>query len=247
MREFRTEGWGEFETPGAAAAGVARLFGTLAAEALRQRGRFVVALAGGKSFLPSYRILSEPAPSAADVWPRTHVFFGDERCVPDGHPDRNDASVQQALLRHVPVPPENIHRVPATSEDAAERYEAEIRRVAGHPGEPVPSFDLILLGLGPDGHTAALFPGHPAVEEARRLVVRVEGAPKRPASRISFTIPLINAARCVVFLVTGANKAEAYFAARAGQRNVPAGRVNPLFGQLLFLADRDASSVWRST
>jgi len=246
MRDFRGDGFGEFETPAAAAAGAARLFGALAGEALRQRGRFVVALAGGASFLPCYRILSEPAPPLAETWPRTHVFFGDERCVPDGHPDRNDAAAEQALLRHVPVRPANVHRVSATSEDAAERYEAEIRLVAGHPGEPVPSFDLILLGLGPDGHTASLFPGHPAVEETRRLVVRVDGAPKRPSSRISFTLPLINASRCVVFLVTGADKAEAYFAARAGQQNVPAGRVNPLFGQLLFLADRDAASVWRS-
>lgn len=240
------EGFGEFETPGAAAAGAARLFGALAAEALRQRGRFVVALAGGTSFLACYRILSEPSAAAAETWGRTHVFFGDERCVPQRHPDRNDAAVEEALLRHVPVRPENVHRVAATAEDAAERYEAEIRRVVGHPGEPVPSFDLVFLGLGPDGHTASLFPGHPAVEETRRLVVRVDGAPKRPPSRVSFTLPLLNAARCVAFLVTGADKAEAYFAARAGQRNVPAGRVNPLFGQLLFLSDREAAAIWRS-
>ena len=246
MREFRAETFGEFETPAAAAAGAARLFGALAGEAFRQRGRFVVALAGGTSFLPCYRILSEPAPSAIEVWRGTHVFFGDERCVPDGHPERNDGAVERALLRHVPVRQENVHRVSATAEEAADRYEDEIRRVAGHPGEPVPSLDLVLLGLGPDGHTASLFPGHPSVEESRRLVVRVDGAPKRPSSRISVTLPLIIAARCVVFLATGAGKAEAYFAARAGQRNVPAGRVNPLFGQLFFVADRAAASVWRS-
>lgn len=247
MREFRMDGVGEYETPGAAAAAAARLFAALAVEALRQRGRFAVALAGGRSYVPCYRILSEPSAVAAGTWGRTHVFFGDERCVPDGHPDRNDAAVEAALLRHVPVPPANVHRVAATSEDAAERYEAEIRRVVGHPGEPVPSFDLVFLGLGPDGHTASLFPNHPAVEEAHRLVVRVDGAPKRPPSRVSVTLPLLNAARCVAFLATGADKAEAYFAARAGQRNVPSGRVNPLFGQLLFFSDRAAAAIWRST
>ncbi len=245
MREFRTGGFSEFETPGAAAAGAARLFSTLAGEAIRQRGRFIVALAGGTSFLACYRLLAEPAPSAAGSWERTIVFFGDERCVPEGHPDRNDVAADGALLRHVRIPAENVHGVAATAEDAAERYEAAIRRVVGHPGEAVPSFDLVLLGLGPDGHTASLFPGHSAADEEKRLVVRVDGAPKRPSSRISVTLPLINAARCVTFLVTGADKAEAFFAAMAGQRNVPAGRVNPLFGQLVFLTDRDAASIWR--
>jgi 6-phosphogluconolactonase len=245
MREFRTGAFSEFETPGAAAAGAARLFSTLAGEAIRQRGRFLVALAGGTSFLVCYRLLSGPTPSLVGSWERTVVFFGDERCVPEGHPDRNDAAADGALLRHVPIPSGNVHRVDATAEDAAERYEAAIRRVVGRPGEAIPSFDLVLLGLGPDGHTASLFPGHPAVDEEQRLVVRVDGAPKRPASRITVTLPLINAARCVAFLVTGPEKAEAFFAAMAGQRNVPAGRVNPLFGQLLFLADRDAASIWR--
>jgi 6-phosphogluconolactonase len=251
VREFRTSGLGEFENPDMAARAAAELFVRLADEAIRQRGGFFVALAGGTSFQKCLRLLAEPQVSSKVDWTKVVVFFGDERCVAEGHPDRNDAAADATLLRHVSIPPGNVRRVDAMAADAAERYEAEIRRVVsarreGAPPERVPSFDLIFLGLGPDGHTASLFPGHPSLDEEERLVLKITGSPKPPPSRITFTFPLLNAARCVAFLVTGADRAEAFFAAMLGQRNVPAGLVNPLFGKLVFLADREAATVWRA-
>ncbi len=252
VRELRSRGFGEFESAEGAARAAAELFATLGAEAVRQRGGFYVALAGGTSFRTCHRILAEGGLSPPVDWPRVHVFFGDERCVPEGHPERNDRAASEALLTRVAIPPRNVHRVEALAPDGAGRYEEEVRRVVGArrdgaPPERVPSFDLVFLGLGPDGHTASLFPGHPAVDEEERLVLKVSGVPKPPPSRVTFTLPLLNAARCVAFLVTGPDKAEALFAAMGGQRNVPAGRVDPLFGRLLFLADREAGAVWRAS
>lgn len=251
FRDHRTAAFSEFESADLAARAAADLFVRLAAEALRQRDVFCVALAGGASFRACHRLLAEPLFASKVDWEKVEVFFGDERCVPAGRPGRNDAAAEAELLSRVPVPRGNVHRIDAAAPDAAERYEAKIRKVVGRrreggTAERIPSFDLIFLGLGPDGHTASLFPGHRSLEEEERLVLRVTGSPKPPPSRVTFTLPLINAARCVVFLVTGTDKAEAYFAARAGQRNVPAGHVRPLFGSLHFLADRAATAVWRS-
>ncbi len=252
LRELRNKGFGEFQSPEGAARAAAELFAKLGAEAVRQRGGFFVALAGGSSYRTCHRLLAEGSLSPPVDWPRVHVFFGDERCVPEGHPERNDRAASETLLARVAIPPGNIHRVEAMAPDGAERYEAEIRRVVGArrdgaPAERVPSFDLVFLGLGPDGHTASLFPGHPSVDEEERLVLKVSGAPKPPPSRVTVTLPLLNAARCVAFLVTGRDKAEALFAAMIGQRTIPAGRVTPLFGSLLFLADREAAAVWRAS
>ena len=174
----------------------------------------------------------------------THVFWGDERCVPEGHPDRNDEAALDALLRKVPIPTKNIHRVAATEPDAAERYEKDLLGAFSLSLEESlsspPRFDLILLGMGPDGHTASLFPGHPAVEEKTRLVVRVDGAPKPPPARVTFTLPLINAARHVAFLVAGKDKNAALRRVLNGDPALPAARVAPRDGTLAFLADAAA-------
>ncbi len=230
------------------------LFVTLAAKAVAERGKFFCSLSGGKTPLAGYRVLAAPAISSKVDWPRVHVFWGDERCVPEGHPDRNDGAALEALLRKVPLPSENIHRVPATEPDAAERYESDLRGAFSSLSLPrresslsslssfseVPRFDLILLGLGQDGHTASLFPGFPAVEEKTRLVVRVDGAPKPPPGRITFTLPLLNAARHVVFLVTGKDKNAALRRVLNGDPTLPAARVLPRDGTLSFLADAAA-------
>jgi 6-phosphogluconolactonase len=223
------------------------LFVTLAAKAVAERGRFFCSLAGGTTPLNCYRILAAPQISSKVNWERTHVFWGDERCVPEGDKDRNDEAALDALLRKVPLPSKNIHRVPASEADGAQRYESELRRVfSSLPLEEspvssdVPRFDLILLGMGPDGHTASLFPGHPAVEEKTRLVVRVDGAPKPPPARVTFTLPLINAARCVAFLVTGRDKNTALRRVLNGDAALPAARVAPRDGTLAFLADAAA-------
>lgn len=230
------------------------LFVTLAAKAVAERGVFFCSLAGGTTPLSCYRILAAPLISSKVDWGRVHVFWSDERCVPEGHPDRNDEAALDALLRKVPIPSKNIHRIAATEPDAAERYEAElIGTFAEIPGpsrslplkespvsSDVPRFDLILLGMGPDGHTASLFPGHPAVEERTRLVVRVDGAPKPPPSRVTFTLPLINAARHVAFLVTGKDKNAALRRVLNGDPALPAARVAPRDGTLVFLSDAAA-------
>lgn len=223
------------------------LFVTLAAKAVAERGNFFCSLAGGTTPLNCYRILAAPMVSSKVDWGKVHVFWGDERCVPEGHPDRNDEAALDALLRHVPIPSKNIHRVAATEPDAAERYESDLRGVfsslpleESSVSSDIPRFDLILLGMGPDGHTASLFPGHPAVEEKTRLVVRVDGAPKPPPSRVTFTLPLLNAARQVAFLVTGRDKNAALRRVLNGDPALPAARVAPRDGTLAFLADAAA-------
>lgn len=239
-----------FATPEDVADAAVFLFVTLAAKAVAERGVFFCSLAGGTTPLSGYRILAASAISSKVNWERTHVFWGDERCVPEGQPDRNDEAALDALLRRVNIPSKNIHRVAATEPDAAERYESDLLG-AFSPSLPlkesslssssdIPRFDLILLGLGADGHTASLFPGHPAVEEKTRLVVRVDGAPKPPPARVTFTLPLINAARHVVFLVTGKDKNAALRRVLNGDPSLPAARVAPRDGTLVFLADAAA-------
>ncbi|MGA7991774.1 MAG: 6-phosphogluconolactonase [Thermoanaerobaculia bacterium] len=226
------------------------LFVTLAAKAVAERGEFFCSLAGGTTPLSSYRILAAPLISSKVNWEKVHVFWGDERCVPEGDKGRNDQAALDVLLRRVPLPSKNIHRIPATEPDAAQLYETDLLRTFSSslslPLEEysvsldIPRFDLILLGMGPDGHTASLFPGHPAVEEKTRLVVRVEGAPKPPSSRVTFTLPLINAARHVAFLVTGKDKNAAFRRVLNGDPALPAARVAPRDGMLVFLADAPA-------
>jgi 6-phosphogluconolactonase len=220
------------------------LFVTLAAKAVAERGIFFCSLAGGTTPLSSYRILAAPLISSKVNWGKTHVFWGDERCAPEGSKDRNDEAALDVLLRKVPIPSKNIHRVAATESDAAERYEKDLLGAFSLSLEEAlsspPRFDLILLGMGPDGHTASLFPGHPAVEEKARLVVRVDGAPKPPPARVTFTLPLINAARHVAFLVTGADKNAALRRVLNGDPALPAARVVPRDGTLVFLSDAAA-------
>jgi 6-phosphogluconolactonase len=220
------------------------LFVTLAAKAVAERGIFFCSLAGGTTPLSSYRILAAPLISSKVNWGKTHVFWGDERCAPEGSKDRNDEAALDVLLRKVPIPSKNIHRVAATESDAAERYEKDLLGAFSLSLEEAlsspPRFDLILLGMGPDGHTASLFPGHPAVEEKARLVVRVDGAPKPPPARVTFTLPLINAARHVAFLVTGADKNAALRRVLNGDPALPAARVVPREGTLVFLSDAAA-------
>ena len=204
-----------FATADDVADAAAFLFVNLAAQAVRDRGAFYVALAGGATHLSCYRLLSAPLISSRVDWEKTQVFFGDERCVPEGHPDRNDDAAAAALLNHVSLPGKNIHRIPATERDGAERYESEIRGAfsifSPSSDKGIPRFDLVFLGMGPDGHTASLFPGRASLEETQRLVLRVDDSPKPPGppSRVTFTLPLVNAARHVALLVTGKEKAAA--------------------------------------
>jgi len=232
-----------FGTADDVANAAAFLFVNLAAQAVAERGRFFVSLAGGTTPLACYRLLAAPLIASKVNWEATHVFFGDERRVPAGHPDRNDEAAFDTLLRHVPIPSKNVHRVPVDEPDAAERYESDVRGAfsifSPSSSKGIPRFDLVFLGLGPDGHTASLFPGHSSLEEMQRLVLRVDDSPKPPPSRVTFTLPLLNAAHHVALLVTGKDKAPALARVLADDEALPATRVRP-DGTLAILADSAA-------
>jgi 6-phosphogluconolactonase len=216
-----------------------------AGEAVAARGAFTLVLSGGSTPRALYSLLADPAGAFAAwmPWGRTQVFFGDERHVPPGHPDSNFRMVREALLAHVPIPAENVHRIRGELPDAAEAaaaYQRELEAVLG--GAPV--LDVVLLGLGEDGHTASLFPGSPALDERERWVA-APWVERLGAFRVTLTLPLLERAREVVFLVAGAAKAAALRSALRGAdagEAVPAARVRPRDGRLLWLADRAAAA-----
>jgi 6-phosphogluconolactonase len=203
--------------------------------AIRARGAFRIALSGGAT----PRALYERLAAAAGVeWSRWHVFFGDERCVPPHHADSNAGMVCEALLDRVPIPSRQVHRMRGEAEPVAAAAEYE-RTLLEHFGGP-PRFDLVLLGLGADGHTASLFPGSSALAERERAVVATFVESLR-AWRITLTQRAIAGARCAIFLVTGADKAVA-LAEALRERRSPAGEVALDDGEILWLADRAAAS-----
>jgi len=200
-----------YPDPAALALAAARHFVRAATAAVAERGLFTVALAGGSTPAGLYRLLAEPAWAAQVDWGRTLVFFGDERCVPPDHPWSNYRAARETLLQAVPLPPGNIYRMAGELPpvDAAAAYASALRRAFGLRGAGRPIFDLILLGMGDDGHTASLFPGMPALAERRRLVAAtdVPGYVQPAVARITLTFPVLNAAHHVLFLVAGASKA----------------------------------------
>lgn len=196
--------------------------------AMRRRGRFVVALSGGSTPRAVCPLLVVPPRVRQLDWSRVEFFFGDERAVPPDHPDSNYRLAREALLDYLPgLRTENVHRMPADTPDmdsAARAYEDELRSVIGsHDGRP-PVFDLIWLGMGADGHTASLFPGSAALGERRRWVV-ANWAPSIEAWRMTLTFGVLNAAREAMFVVTGGEKADAVRAIRNDEADLPAGRV----------------------
>jgi len=192
----------------------ARLVVELAQRRVKDNGRFTLVLSGGHTPRLLYENLSLPLFSGSMPWSKTHVFWGDERCVPKESRESNYAMARDALLMKVPLPIENVYRMPGeigSPEEAASEYERTLRDFFIVPESPevgpFPSFDLILLGMGADGHTASLFPGDPAVDEHKRWVASVPGlAAKPPVPRITLTLPVINQAKYVLFLVTGDGK-----------------------------------------
>ena len=217
-----------------------------ARNAIRRRGRFVLALSGGSTPRLVYPLLaSRPRVDLVD-WSRVEFFWGDERGVPADHPDSNFGLARALLLDHLPrVRADAIHPMPADAadpEDAAARHEAELGRILGvRPGSARrPRFDLVWLGMGPDGHTASLFPGARSLTERQRWVMPAT-APKAfvVARRMTFTLPLINAARTALFVVAGVDKAEAVRAVRSGSSELPAARVRA--GSTVWLLDAAAA------
>lgn len=231
----------------ALAARAADLFAQAAQEAAAARGRFAVALSGGASPQPFYRLLARQQFTQKVPWRRVHLYWGDERCVPPDDQASNYGAAERLFIRHVPVLPENVHRVRGEegAERAAEAYEKELRALAARerPVSELPVFDLVLLGLGTDGHTASLFPHSPALDEVERLAVATEAPDGSP--RVTVTFPVIGAARRVWFLVSGADKAGMVAEVLEGLRvpkAVPAQAVAPVKGSLTWLLDEAAAS-----
>jgi 6-phosphogluconolactonase len=199
-----------------------------AVTAIEERDVFRVALSGGGTPKTVYPMLLEPHRRDAVDWSRVEFFWGDERTVPPDDPESNFGVAYEMLISQLPnVRPERIHRMPADAPDldaAARDYEREMRLAFDAPADAHPAFDLVWLGMGPDGHTASLFPGSTAITEEDRSVVAT-WAPYPKAWRMTLTFPVLDAARRVAFAVEGANKADAVRAVRAGGSGLPAERV----------------------
>lgn len=219
---------------------------TLAWSAITARGRFSIGLSGGSTPRALFEMLAQ-APYAPRLdWGRVHVFWGDERCVPPDHPDSNYRMAYEALLKHVPVPGENVYRMRGELDpaEAAGDYERVLRRFFG---DQKPRFDLLLQGMGDDGHTASLFPGTMALRERNRWVIP-NYVPKLDAWRITLTVTAINAARGVIFMVSGARKAQALHDVLEGPHQpdtLPSQFVAPADAQVAWMVDEAAASLLR--
>lgn len=205
--------------------------------------RFAIALAGGTTPRTLYVLLATPPWRERFDWGAWEVFFGDERAVPPDHPQSNYRLVAETLLAGVAIPSQQVHRMPADWPDleaAADAYADLLASRLPEGPNRAPRLDVVLLGLGEDGHTASLFPGTPALEVRDRFVVPGE-APVEPRRRLTVTYPTLDAAAAIAFLVTGANKGPALRATAAG--TTPAARVRPIDGELRWFLDEAAAEA----
>ncbi|HEV2397563.1 MAG TPA: 6-phosphogluconolactonase [Candidatus Sulfotelmatobacter sp.] len=220
-------------------------------DAVQARGKFTIALSGGSTPKSLYTLLATNARTTLP-WDRMFFFWSDERHVPPDDPESNYHTAHEAMLSKIPVPPANIFRFPAENPDAsaaADAYEKAIRKFFEMPADGVPRFDFILLGMGPDGHTASLFPNTAGLKEKSRLVI-ANWVEKLKTHRLSFTLPLINAARCVAFLVSGMDKGPALKSVLEGNdpgEQYPAKLVQPKDGKLIWFLDRAVASSLSSS
>jgi 6-phosphogluconolactonase len=226
-------------------AGAARRIAAVLAQAVEERGVATMALAGGSTPSRLYRLLAAPPYDRAVPWSRVRLFLGDERCVPADHPDSNERMVRESLLANLPAQPA-FHPMPGGHPDpaaAAGLYADRLVREVPADGGPLPRMDLVLLGMGDDGHTASLFP-HTDILDEERLVAAVY-VPRLDAWRLSLTLPVLNAARHVLFLVTGAAKAAtlARVLADGPRRGMPASLVRPGAGEVEWHVDREAAAL----
>jgi 6-phosphogluconolactonase len=222
-------------------------FAARASAAVRADGRFTVALSGGSTPRNLYSLLaSGSVPSIP--WDKIYFFWGDERRVPPEHRDSNYRMAYDAMLSKVPVPTENIFRIRGEEKDAglaAASYEQDLQRFFGLKPGDLPRFDLVLLGLGPEGHIASLFPDSTALDETRRLVV-ANWVEKFKTYRITLTLPVLNHAACVMFLVSGPDKASIVKQIfESPNAHLPAQEVHPKDGELLWLMDQSAAGDLR--
>jgi 6-phosphogluconolactonase len=232
-----------FDSPQALFDGAADEFAARAHRAIASSGRFTVSLSGGSTPKALYSELAGPK-FASLPWNKIFFFWGDERHVPPSSLDSNYRMVNNALLSKVPVPPENIFRVRAEQKDAdavAQEYEKVVSEFFQLKPGQFPRFDLVLLGLGPDGHTASLFPGSKGLKETQRIFIanRVE---RMDTDRLTFTYPVLNAAACDMFLVSGEGKKEKIRQILEEHQDFPATKVDPKNGELLWFVDAAAAA-----
>jgi len=221
----------------------AELFVSVAIRAATARGRFTIALSGGATPYGTYQLLAQLPYRDQVPWQKVHVFWGDERCVPEDDPRSNSGRARRTFFDLVPIPASQVHPIrcgPEPRADAA-RYESVLRAFFS---DGRPRFDLVFLGLGENGHTLSLFPGAPVLEEDDRWVAEVYIA-EEDQYRISLTAPAVNQASLVVFLVSGATKARVLHRVLKGPREpllLPAQLIDPVAGELRWMVDRDAAS-----
>jgi len=223
----------------------ARRFAELAEVFKKDTGRFTVALSGGSTPKAMFQILAEKPFAGMLPWRSIYFFWGDERCVPPDHPDSNYRMAWETLLSKVPVPAENIFRIPAEDEDHQRAADSYCETLQKFFAEEWPHFDLFFLGMGPDGHTASLFPGTEALKAHDRIATP-NYVEKFQSWRITLTADAINKARNIIFLVAGQDKAPALREVITGPRNpelYPSQLIEPYYGTLLWLIDEPAASL----
>lgn len=236
-----------YASPGEVALAGALMFRETAKESLEKQGRFLVALSGGSTPKGMFGILAQPPFQDAFDWAKCHLFWSDERSVPPDHADSNFKMAYDHLLTKVPIQHDQVHRMKGEAGDlgqAAREYQETIARVLGNTQGPAspPAFDLIYLGMGGDGHTASLFPHTTALKETQAWVVS-NVVPKLNTTRLTFTYPLINSARKVVFLAAGKDKASPLARVLEGPpdcENYPSQGVQTVNGIVYWLIDQDA-------
>lgn len=232
------------ENPRELAHRAARHIADAAAAAVSERGRFSLCLSGGDTPVDTYSVLGSELRESVP-WPAVHVFWGDERCIPLDRPDSHFTLASRLLLSRVPIPPENIHRPRGEAADpaaAAIEYEAVLREWFGHP-DHLPTFDLVLLGMGEDGHVASLFPGTDGWAERERWVVDHHVVKRgERVRRLTLTMPVLTAAREVMLLVSGELKAEMLSAVLRGDADVPARELNAAAADVYWMVDARAAA-----
>jgi 6-phosphogluconolactonase len=235
-----------FSNNGELSRAAADLFASSAREAVSANGRFICALSGGGTPRGMYTLLAKPPYSETLPWEDMFFFWGDERCVPPDDPESSYNQARETWLGHVPVLEENIFRIKGElgPQTAAEDYAIQLKSVADD-GLDWPEFDFVLMGLGADGHTASLFPGSDETHDVATVAVTAHYQ-DRPANRVSLTPDVFNSARKVVFLVNGAEKAQALASTLTGKRQptkLPAQRIKPENGRVIWLVDEAAASL----
>ena len=225
------------------ARGAAEHFVVRSNEAVERRGLFTVALSGGSTPKLLYQLLADPNEPFRDrvPWSKVHFFWSDERHVPPDHTDSNYRMANEALLSHLPISQNNVHRILSENPNAAAAAEAYETTLWALAESGLPRLDLILLGLGGDGHTASIFPGSEVLHETKRLVA-APYVEKFQSYRITMTLPLLNNGATVVFLVSGAEKAQIVKEVFEGENKYPAQAVKPTHGELIWMLDREAAA-----